>query len=299
MTHRVVRIAVAILFVLTFWASAAAQSEQEEYLDAYIVQVKPDKRAQFDEISKKMAQANRGNNGDAWLATETMYGDADVVSFISRRSGYGDIEKGMGAFMGAMNKAYGEQGVQKVFGDFSSCISSTRGELRRRRYDLSSNIPKDAAAMNKLLGETRYLRTTMVRVKPGRALDFEALVKEVKAAREKNAPNEVQLVSQAVAGQEGTVYYVTALKPSLAAFDSVPTAQKLLGDEGYQKWLKTNADVVDDTRVTISRFRPDLSNAPADVVAAAPDYWNPKPVVAKKAGKAKPATAAAQKEQKQ
>jgi hypothetical protein len=297
MAHRVVRIVVAVVFVLAFWATAAAQME-EEYLDAYVVKVKPDKRAQFDAISKRMAEANRGNNGDAWLAMETVYGDADTVSFISRRSSYGDIEKGMGAFMGALGKAYGEQGVQKIFGEFSSCVVSSRGELRRRRYDLSSNVPKDASEMNKLIGQTRYLRTTVVHVKPGRILDFEALVKEVKAAREKSAPNEVQLVSQGVAGYDGTVFYVTMFKPSLAGFDSVPSMQKLLGDEGYQKWLRTSADVVDDTRTMISRFLPELSNAPAEVVAAAPDYWTPKPVVAKKSGKSKVTTSAAQKEEK-
>jgi hypothetical protein len=269
---------------------------EEEYLDAYIVHVKPEKRASFDAISKKMVEANRGNNGDSWITTETMYGEGDTVTFISRRSSYGDIEKGMGAFMGALSKAYGEQGVQKMFGEFASCVTSSRGELRRRRYDLSSNAPKDAAAMNKLLGETRYLRTTMVRVKPGRILDFEAMIKEVKAAREKNAPNEVQLVSQAVAGLDGTVFYVTALKPSMQAFDSIPNIQKLLGEEGYQKWLRTNADIIEDTRVVISRFLPELSNAPAEVVAVAPEYWTPKPVMAKKSTKPAAAKPASQKE---
>lgn len=296
MTQRVLRIMVAVLFVLSFWPTAAAQTE-EEYLDAYIVHIKPDKRATFDAISKKMAEANRGNNGDAWLALETVYGPADTVSFMSRRSSYGDIEKGMGAFMGALSKAYGEQGVQKMFGEFASCVSSSSGELRRRRYDLSSNAPKDAAGMAELLGKTRYLRTTMVRVKPGRVLDFEALVKEVKAAREKSSPSEVQLVSQTVAGEEGTVFYVTAFRPNMAGFDSVSSIQKLLGDEAYQKWLKANAEIVDTTRVTISRFLPELSNAPKEVVAAAPDFWSPKPVVAKKAAKGS-VTPAAEKQKK-
>lgn len=296
MTHRVVRLSVAVLFVLGFCLTAAAQA-QEEYLDAFIARVKPEKRAQFDAISKKMVEANRGNNGDAWLTTETMYGDGDTVTFISRRSSYGDIEKGMGSFMGALSKAYGEQGMQKMFGEFASCVVSTRGEIRRRRYDLSSNAPKDPAEMAKLIGESRYLRTTMVSIRPGRVADFEAMVREVKAAREKNAPAEVVLVSQGVAGQDGTVFYVTSLKPSLAAFDSVPTMQKLLGDDGYQKWLKTSADIVENTRVSISRFLPELSNAPADIVAAAPDYWTPKPAVAKKAGKGG-LTPAARKEQK-
>jgi uncharacterized protein involved in type VI secretion and phage assembly len=57
----------------------------------------------------------------------------------------------------------------------------------------------------------------------------------------------------------------------------------LLGEEGYAKYLKTSAEVVESTETVISRFVPELSNAPAEVVAAAPDYWTPKPMVAAKA----------------
>jgi hypothetical protein len=69
----------------------------------------------------------------------------------------------------------------------------------------------------------------------------------------------------------------------LAGFDTFPTTQQTLGEEAYAKFLKTSADVVSDTETVINRFLPELSNAPEDVVAAAPDYWAPKAVVAAKA----------------
>jgi hypothetical protein len=278
---------VAALLVLV-WVSAAAQTK-DDYLDAYIVQVKPEKRAEFDALSKRMAEGNRRNGGDQWLAMETMYGESNTVSFISTRSSYGDIETAMTKFMAAASKSFGA-GTEKLMGDWSSCLASSRGEIRKRRWDLSSNAPKDPAAYAKLVGDARYLRTTMVQVRPGRGLDFEALIKEVKAIREKNAPNEIQLVSQGVAGQQGTVYYVTQLKPNMAAFDSVPTTQQLLGDEAYSKWQKTNADIVMSTMTVINRFLPELSNAPQEIAAVSPDFWTPKPTVAAKSKKGKPAS---------
>jgi hypothetical protein len=247
------------------------------------VQVKPEKRADFDAISKKMVAANRQNKGDAWLTMETVYGPGDRVTFISMRSSYGDIDTAMGAFYGAVQKAYGKPGSEKLFQDFSQCVVSTRSELRRRRWDLSSNVPSDPAAVMKLIGESRWLRTAAVHVKPGQAAAFEALLKDMKAAREKASPPLTALVSQAVAGQEGTVFYVTVLQNSLAGFDKVPTTQQLLGEEGYAKYLKTTADVVENAEVMINRFLPELSNAPEEVVAAAPDYWAPKAMVAAKA----------------
>ncbi len=271
--------------VLVLLATLAA-GQAQQYLDVYTVQVKPEKRAEFDAIAKKIGAANRQNKGDAWLATETVYGQGDRVSFISIRQGYGDAEKATGAFYEAMQKAYGKPGTDKLFQDFSQCLASSRSEFRLRRWDLSSNAPTDAAAMTKLLGSSRWLRTAAVHVRPGQVAAFEALLKDVKAAREKASPPVTTLVSQAVAGQEGTVFYVTTLQSSLAGFDTIPTIQQTLGEEGYAKYLKTVADVVTDSETVINRFLPELSNAPEDVVAVAPDYWTPKAMVAA-GGKAK------------
>jgi hypothetical protein len=44
-------------------AALAAGQAQEQYLDVYIAQVKPEKPAEFDAISRKIAAANRQNKG--------------------------------------------------------------------------------------------------------------------------------------------------------------------------------------------------------------------------------------------
>lgn len=253
-----------------------AQQAQEDYLDVFMVQVKPEKRAEFDAIAKKMAAANRQNKGDEWLTLETVYGPGDRVTFIGTRHSYADIEKASGEFFGAIQKTYGKAATDKIFQDFSQCLVSSRSEIRRRRWDLSSGRPSDAAALAKLVGESRWLRTTVVHVRPGQAAAFEGLLQDIKAARDKDASNPPILVSQAVAGHEGTVFYVTTLQSSMAGFDGIPTLQKVLGDEGYAKFLKTNSDTVANSETIISRFLPALSNAPQEIAAVSPDYWTPK-----------------------
>ncbi|MGZ4790047.1 MAG: hypothetical protein ACXVZX_16125 [Terriglobales bacterium] len=281
MTRKVIRwTAVCILMMFALLASA---QEKQEFLDIEQVQVKPEKRAEFDALTKKMAEANRKNGGDTWLTLESMYGDANVITFISTRNGYGDVEKAMNAFMGAATKAFGGAQAQKLEADWSACVSSMRAELRVRRWDLSSNVPKDATGYAKMVGESRYLRTTRVKVRSGRNEDFEAMVKEVKAARERSAPNNVMLVSQVVVGEEGNIYYLTTLEPTMAAYDSLTPMKKFLSDDAYQKWAKTNAEVVESGYTTIHHFMPEISNAPTEVAAASPEFWNPKPVMAKKA----------------
>ena len=87
-----------------------------------------------------------------------------------------------------MQKTYGKPGTDKIFQDLSQCLVSSRTEFRRRRWDLSSNAPTNPAAMAKLLGNSRWLRTAAVHVRPGQVAAFEALLKDVKVAREKASP---------------------------------------------------------------------------------------------------------------
>src|SRR5258708_2450693 len=186
----------------------------------------------------------------------------------------------MGAFMGAMQKTYGKVATDKMFQDLGQCTVSARSELGCGRWELSSNAPSDPAAFAKLLAESRWLRTNTVHVRPGEIATFEALLKDVKAAREKASPPLTVLVSQAVAGQEGTVFYVTTLQSSLAGFDAIPPIQQTLGEEGYAKFLKVSAEAVSGTETVINRFLPELSNAPEEVAAIAPDFCRPKSIVA-------------------
>src|SRR5205807_1679274 len=154
----------SVIAVVLLGALAVAQAQQapESYLDVFTVQVKPEKRADFDAISKKIAAANRQNKGDTWLAMETTYGPGNRVAFVSTRNSYGDVETAMGTFMEALQKSYGRAATDKMFQDFSQCLLSSRSEIRRRRWDLSSNAPADPASYAKLIAESRWLRTTAV-----------------------------------------------------------------------------------------------------------------------------------------
>jgi hypothetical protein len=105
-------------------------------------------------------------------------------------------------------------------------------------------------------------------------------VKDVKNVYEKDAANWNMLVSQVIAGGPVNTYYITTLQPSLAAFDTAPNLQKLMGEEAFANWLKAGGEDVLLHEVVLMRIMPELSNAPEDVVKVAPDFWRPKPVAA-------------------
>src|SRR5207253_998013 len=183
MKQRAMWTAIAVILLAAF---AVAQAP-DQYLDVYIAHVKPEKSADFDAISKKMVAANRQNKGDEWLAMETVYGPMNRVTLVSMRQSYGDTEKASDAFDGAMQKSLGKAATEKLFQDFNQCLVSSRSELRKRRWDLGSNSPADGAALTKMLGESRWLRTTIIHVKPGQGPASEAVIGAAKAATPKKS----------------------------------------------------------------------------------------------------------------
>jgi len=269
------------LFGVLLFVPVAVQA-QGDYLDVYIAHVKPEKTADFTALAKKMVDANRRYNGDRWLAQTVVYGESDTYAFVSLRQDYADIDKGSDAFMNALNKAFGKDAADKMLHDWDSCLISSRNELRKRRGDLSRKAPSDMAAYAKLVGTSRVLRTTAVHVRPGHIADFEALLKDVKAAGEKLESTQPVLISQVVEGTKGTTFYVTSLRSGLNGFDKNPTLREILGEDGYKKFLQVNAESVEDVDSMILRFSPELSNPPEEIMAAAPGFWQPKTVVATK-----------------
>lgn len=261
-------------------AAPAAVKAQGDYLDVYIVKVKPEKIADFQALAKKWAEANRRYNGDHWLAMETVYGEGNIYQFTSVRKDYAEIDKFNEAAMASADKAFGKETAKKMGQDFNNCLVWSRSELRLRRWDLSRKTPKDPDAYVKLIGESRVLRTVAVHVKSGHIAEIEALLKELKEAGEKDPNTQPLFVSQVVEGTQGTTFYVTSLRSSLGGYDNNRTMHEILGDEGYKKFLKVNAESVETANATLYRFSPELSNPPEDVAKVAADFWHPKAVMA-------------------
>jgi hypothetical protein len=265
--------------VLLFTALTAVMSlaQQAGYLDVYIAHVKPEKRAEFDLVNKKLAEANRRHQGDTWLALETAYGEQNTVAFSSARTSYGDVEKGFEAFKSALGKAYGEAGAMALFQEFNNTLASARGEIRRRRWDLSYKAPSDAAAYDQVVGNARWIRSAIVRVRPGHDLEFETELNDINAASQKSNQPGMRWVSQVTTGGSPGTYHITRLLTSLGELDQTPPMRELLGEEGYEKFLKVSAEAVAGSEYVLYRIVPELSSPTAAVAAVAPEFWNPKP----------------------
>jgi hypothetical protein len=276
------------LAVAVCLAAPVAVHAQGDYLDVFVVKVKPEKTADFQALTKKWADANRRFNGDRWLALESVYGEGNLYQFTSTRKDYAEIDQINEAITLAANKAFGKDTAQKMGQEFNACLVWSRSELRRRRWDLSRKAPQDAEAYTKLIGESRLLRTTAVHIRPGHVPDFEAFLKDAKEAGEKNPNTQPVFVSQVVEGSKGATFYLSTLRSSMGGFDHNPTNREILGEEGFKKFQQISADAIEVADSILYRFDPSLSNPPEEVAKVAMDFWHPKPVIV---AAAKPRTA--------
>lgn len=280
-----------VVSITAMLAASAAGQSPSGYVESYIVRVKPEKRAEFDAIAKKMADANRKYKGDHWLTYSIEYGEQNTVIFSSVRESFASIDTASGAFMSAMKEGYGPQ-FMKLFQDMNNCSTSARGEVRRRRPDLSWNLPGDASGISKYVGESKWMRLLTVRVRPGKTADYEEIVKSLKSAFEKGSPRTATFVSQWSVGQPTGTYYFSSFAKSLGDLDArqATPLRELMGADAYQRYQKAISEDTFTSESTIARIMPELSNPTPEIASANPDFWTPKATAAPKP-KTKPAPA--------
>lgn len=141
-------------------------------------------------------------------------------------------------------------------------------------------MPSDAQSLNKLVGESRVLRTIAVHVRAGRIADFEALMKEINSRADHNANTQPVLVSQMIEGGHGNTFYITFFRGSLGGFDRNATLKDIMGEEGLAKLEKTIAETEAGSESAIYRLSPEMSNPPQEIAEVASDFWQPKAVMA-------------------
>src|SRR5207247_9742434 len=107
------------LAVVVCLAAPIAVQAQGDYLNVFVVKVKPEKLADFQALTKKWADANRRFNGDRSLALEAVYGEGNVYQFTSTRKDYAAIDKTNESVMAAANKAFEIAAAHKWARDFN------------------------------------------------------------------------------------------------------------------------------------------------------------------------------------
>src|SRR5215475_10824742 len=138
------KVLLAVLLTVPSWAQDAT-----EYIDTFKVKVRPDKLAEYEKNVRKLAEINR-KKGDRWIAYSTEYGEVGNLYFSSVRHSMAEVESGGKAFEEALKESLGPAG-QKLMYDVIAGSQEASAEIRRRRFDLSVNVPSTPEERLKML----------------------------------------------------------------------------------------------------------------------------------------------------
>jgi hypothetical protein len=262
------------------WGQMASPGVAAKYLESRVANVKPEKWAEFDEIVKKMANANHHHKGDTWLASAVAFGPGHVVTFMSARVGLGSVEEGQRAFMRALTEAFGTASATKLLRDFDNCVTSVHATLWRMRPAASPNAPTDDAGLNKLIGQSRWVWSSIEHVGPGHGGDYAAQLQKLKEGIEKlkSASYYTVFISQSLLGERSNTFLATRFGPNLETFEKgEPVLREVFGEEGAKKFHEASAALISSAEISVSQFLPELSNPPEEIAAVDPNFWRPKP----------------------
>jgi hypothetical protein len=259
-----------VLCVLAIAGLASAQN-RSVYQEVSTAHVKMERVKDWEDNVHKLIDVNRRLKGDTWITLQTEFGDSGAFLISTARRDMASVQSGMEAFMRALKEGMGPT-ADKVMRDLASQTNSFKSELRRRRWDLSVHAPEDAAGNQKMVGQSRWIRTVRVDVKPGRASEYIEAWKKFQAELEKVSPPVTALVSESVTGRPALT--VAIYHKSMAEMDEQNAGvQKAVASPAYANLMKVSGEAVSMTNWEIHRVRPDLSNPPEGIINADPSFW--------------------------
>ena len=146
------------------------------------------------------------------------------------------------------------------------------------------NLSYDVASIN--MPQMRYFQINTVRVRPGHEEEWmEARRILVNALKKANIPAP-SIVYGITSGMPNGTFLVFTPRKSLAEMDPNPdrtrAVQEAMGEDNTKKRRKLISDSVISTETSLYAFSPRMSYVAKEWVAAAPDFWAPKEMVAMK-----------------
>ncbi len=273
------RLALAGTWVL-LWAGLAAAQAPPVYVSVWIPRVRAEKTRDFERVSKRFIDVyNKAKSPLHWVSAQRIYGDTTTYVIYTELQKWAELDS-WPQDIEVLSKVLGPAEAERFMKQADETVQDTQAYFLRLRDDLSLRGDRNSPAMAKVM------RTSAYWVRPGRGLDFEALVKRVIEAHTKLNTSSHFTFGQTLSGG-GPNYWSATFAPNFAEFDTDPgnVLQKAFGPAEAESFFRKVAEVLDKSENYTHVLRPDLSRAPQDYVEANKAVWGakPKPAAEKRA----------------
>jgi hypothetical protein len=269
-----------VVGALALPCSAEQSSDPGGFIEVTWMKVKQDRVSEFDQMARRIADANRRAKGDNWVAYTDFYGTDQYVQMASTRSSPEAIEAGMNKFMMSAKEIMGYT-PDRFFAEAAKLVETSGTELRRRRWDLSWGSTDGQDWFSKM-AKAAYVASVVIKVKPGRAADAEKQMLMLKQAATNKGEGSAGMMSQVVLGGAAGTFYLTVPIESLRDIAAIQSPSSMLGEEAYRNYLQMAAENYASVEIRLRRSVPAWSNPPASYLAANPKLWTVKAAPAPK-----------------
>jgi len=216
------------------------------------------------------------------IALVPISGDDNAVVYVRAFGSFADVESSLKQFEEAVaGNAALKTELDRLDREEVDQHASQRTAYYTLRPELSYH-PKTAEQT----GKARFMSVSTTRIKPGRVPDYVEYIKSLNAAREKTGIDVHTAVYQVATGAANGTFLSFVSMRTLSEVDEarqkVEQSQKALdealgGAEAVKQRRMLISDIVAEGFNTVYAMDPTLSRPPAQIVAADPDFWTPKP----------------------
>jgi hypothetical protein len=199
--------------------------------------------------------------------------------------------------MGAWEKDIEAEETNATLQAELSQIDPSDGDLLSRSSSIFARYREDLSYRPGVsMPQMHGFGLTVVRVRPGHNTDFEEARKIVKMAHEKAGLKDNHSVYQVLSGYPAGTFLIASAYKTIADLESVPEIhgkayEDAIGEDGQKRLRELASSGTIGAETLIFAVDPKMSFPSKETVAADPDFWAPKAVVAKAASaKAAPTT---------
>ncbi|MBI3665947.1 MAG: hypothetical protein HY236_06940 [Acidobacteria bacterium] len=238
----------ALACISTHCLAQPSAAPAPSMLQVIVTTVKPDMMRDYTELLKNEVTPALKKAGVPWRAVWQTAVFGDTYQFVSVTP----IEKfAQYDSPSPLVRALGQDGAARLLEKISRCVTSTHFYAEVFRRDLS--IIKDTQEPPKIATVSRF------RVPTGKGPEFENFIKTEILPVLKKADIGGYLVHQVAFGGSGNDWVILTLYNKFADFDGGPLLLRLLGQEGFNKFLAKASGLATQLESSVQRYNTELS----------------------------------------
>jgi hypothetical protein len=246
------RCTIAATFLLcTAWPAQSQPSDaQQQWSVITLTQIKPEFRQEYEAFQKDVTAAYKKAGIPSRAVLQTVLGNVSEYVSVYPLAKFAEMDG-----PSVVERALGKEGSAKLLRRGSAYITGMHRMTSRSLPDLSIETPMKEPA--------QYALVVTLRVRPGKADDYAALIKDQYLPALKKSGVANFWVSQDLFGGDPNERVTVRMLKTLSELDGGPVTTKTMGAEWAKKYSQDLSAVAQTLHYTVVRYRADLSYMPA------------------------------------